>query len=115
MGKLEKMLLNDVHIQLSFSSEIEVPQLSSAWNLHSLGLLKLEKSGSGLTLILYSKHYMLEKFGCPDLNVFHPPQINDQHPRQLNKSKFCGLFGSYQINSTDNPANSSITVSRILI
>ena len=38
LGNLKNLLLNDVHnthCQLSFSSKTKVPQLDSAWNLHS--------------------------------------------------------------------------------
>jgi hypothetical protein len=38
-------------IQLGFSSEIEMPQLGSARNLHSSARLKLENSSSNSSLV----------------------------------------------------------------
>ena len=40
------------YCQLGFSSEIEVPQLGSARNLHSSARLELENSGSGSSLLI---------------------------------------------------------------
>jgi hypothetical protein len=45
---------------------------------------------------------MLKKCGRPDLTVFH---LNNRHLWQLKKSKSCGPFWSYQLNSSANPAH----------
>ena len=48
--------------QLGFSSEIEVPQLGSAEQLHGSGSLELEKSNSNSSLlIMHQESFLLHK------------------------------------------------------
>ena len=53
LNKDTNLLLIDIsmYCQLGFSSKIEVPQLGSAWNLHSLSSLDIENSSSNSSLI----------------------------------------------------------------
>jgi hypothetical protein len=47
---------------------------------------------------------MLEKCGCPNLNVFLP-QMSNWHPRQLKKIEILAALWSYQLNSIANLAH----------